>query len=230
MNVKGDGDNEGKKNAARSAVSLIEDGMTLGLGTGSTVGYAIEFLDERVREEGLDIEIVPSSNETTRKLIDRNISLKPFHDEVLDLYIDGADQFDAELNLIKGGGAAHAAEKVLAENAKRFICIVDESKETDVLDKPVPLEVLGLAQGYIKQELDRQGGEAFLRRGDGKDGAVITDNGNPVMDCDFGEISRPKELSRYLDGIAGIVEHGLFSEITDELHLGYRNDSEVLTR
>jgi ribose 5-phosphate isomerase A len=220
---------ESKKAAGESAASLIKDGMVVGLGTGSTVAWTIRKVGEMV-ESGLDILGVPTSYQAEALAIESGIRLTTLSQHpVLDLAIDGADQVDADLFVIKGGGAAHTREKVVACSAKKFVVVADESKYVEKLSHPVPVEVLPFAARLVERRLRELGGEPTLRLGKMKDGPVITDNGNFVMDVDFGEIVDPAALAARLCPISGLVEHGIFDNL-DELHLARAGKVKIIRR
>jgi ribose 5-phosphate isomerase A len=191
-----------KELAGRRAAEYVEDGMQVGLGTGSTVHYTILALGERKP----DISCAPTS-ERTRELATR-LGLRVLQpDEVgrLDLAIDGADEVDRHLNLIKGGGGAHTREKIVASMADRFIVVVDESKLVERLGAfGLPLEVLPFAPGIIAQRVRELGASRVTRR------AERSDNGNVLLDADFGAIEDPPALAMRLSEIPGLVEHGIF--------------------
>ncbi|HMK47912.1 MAG TPA: ribose-5-phosphate isomerase RpiA [Methanocella sp.] len=209
-----------KKNAAEKACDLVKDGMIVGLGTGSTVAYAIRLLGRRVREDGLGILGVPTSYASEALAIDCGITLTDLNTfQELDIAIDGADQIDASLNAIKGGGAAHTREKIVSCSAKQFVIVIDEKKFGRILDRPVPVEVIPYARKLVDKELTKIGGTCMVRTGTGKDGPVITENGNLVIDCSFGQIMEPAGLSRKMSNIAGLVEHGIFTNV-DVVYIG----------
>ena len=220
---------EGKKAAGESAASLIKEGMVVGLGTGSTVAWTIRKVGELV-ESGLDILGVPTSYQAEALAIESGIRLTTLSQHpVLDLAIDGADQVNADLFAIKGGGAAHTREKVVACSAKKFVVVADESKYVEKLGHPVPVEVLPFASKLVERRLRGLGGEPVLRLGMMKDGPVITDNGNFVIDVDFGVIIDPAALAASLCRIPGLVEHGIFDNL-DELHLARKSGVEIIKR
>lgn len=219
-----------KKNAAEKACDLIKDGMVVGLGTGSTAAYAITLLGRRVVEDGLDIVGVPTSYASEALAIRSGIPLVSLDEEPeLDIDIDGADQVDASLNAIKGGGAAHTREKIVSLSAKQFIVVADSKKMVDILAHPVPLEVLPYARRLVEKKVAELGGKCTVRTGSGKDGPVISDNGNIIMDCDFGKIETPALLGQELSQIAGIVEHGIFTNV-DLVYIGYEDRVEMRAR
>ncbi len=221
---------DAKKAVGESAAALVKDGMVVGLGTGSTVAWTIKNLGSRVRDEGLDILGVPTSYQAEALAIASGVRLTTLsQNPVLDLAIDGADQVDARLFAIKGGGAAHAREKVVSCSARRFVIVADESKYLEKMNHPVPVEVLPFASRFVEQRLKDIGGKPLLRIGMMKDGPVITDNGNFVMDVDFGVIEDPKALAARLSPIPGLVEHGIFDN-ADEVHLTRAGKVEVIRR
>lgn len=210
-----------KKNAGYRAAEYVEDGMVVGLGTGSTAKYAIEKIGKRMKEENLDIFGIPTSVETEKRARKAGIDIVELDKaDKIDLTIDGADEVDPEMNLIKGGGGALLREKIIAYNSRRYIVIVDPSKMVDALGESfdLPVEILSLWQDGIADQIEKLGCEAHLRRDDGT--PYKTDNGNNILDCDFGEIKDPKELSNKLDSIPGVIEHGLFLDISDKIIIG----------
>ena len=209
---------QAKRAAGRSAARAVEDGSVVGLGTGSTAAEAINRLGERV-DSGLDIRGVPTSYQSRRFAREAGIPLTTLTDTVPDIAIDGADQA-AGCDLVKGGGAAHAREKVVDAAADRLLVVVDPTKLTDRLDHPVPVEVLPDARVPVETAVEELGGEPTLRSAAQKDGPVVTDNGNLVLDCAFGPLDSPGALATDLDGVPGVVAHGLFVGLADELHVG----------
>ncbi len=219
---------DAKKAVGESAAALVKDGMVVGLGTGSTVAWTIKNLGARVKEEGLDILGVPTSYQAEALAIASGIRLTTLSQHpVLDLAIDGVDQVDFRLFAIKGGGAAHTREKVVSCSAKRFVVVADGSKYLEKMNHPVPVEVLPFAVKLVEARLKEMGGKPVLRIGKMKDGPVITDNGNFVMDVDFGVIEDPKGLAARLSPIPGLVEHGIFDNV-DELHLARAGKVEII--
>lgn len=218
-----------RKNAAVKACELVEDGMAVGLGTGSTTAYAIRELGRRV-DEGLDIVGVPTSYASEALAIECNIPLSTLAEcPELDIDIDGADQVDSSLNVIKGGGAAHTKEKIVSCSSKMFAVVIDGNKLKDVLNRGVPIEVLPYARRLVEKKIAGLGGKCTVRTGSGKDGPTISDNGNFIMDCDFGVINKPAALAEALAQIPGLVEHGIFTN-ADVVYVGYEDRVERLER
>lgn len=210
-----------KKQAAMRAVEMVEPGMTIGLGTGSTAAYFVALLGERVKA-GLQIRCVPTS-EATRKLAEeRGIQLTTLDETPeLDMTFDGADEIDGDLRMIKGGGGALLREKIVAMASDRVIIMVDQSKRVDQLGAfKVPVEVVPFGVtatqaliGLFAEEAGCQGAMSLRLDKDGK--PFVTDNGNYVVDCDFGLIDDPEELDDALRFVPGVVESGLFIDVCD---------------
>jgi ribose 5-phosphate isomerase A len=226
--MKRGGSAEAKRLAGESAAEAVENGMIVGLGTGSTAAQAIRALGERV-DSGLDIEGIPTSFQSRERASEAGIPLTTLDEATPDIAIDGADQF-AEEALVKGGGAAHAREKVVDSAADRFLVVADPTKEADALDHPVPVEVLPDARKPVTEGVEAIGGEPQLRAAERKDGPVVTDNGNLVLDCEFGEIASPDELAAELSALPGVVEHGLFVGLADEIHVGTADGVRVVPK
>jgi len=216
-----------KQAAGEKAAQLVKNNMVVGLGTGSTTAYAIKELGKRVAS-GLKILGVPTSYQSAFLATENGIPLTTLDEHpVLDIDIDGADQV-ANFAAIKGGGAAHTREKIVARSAKLFVVVVDESKVAEVLNHPVPLEVLPFARKLVIKQVAELGGKAVVRMGVNKDGPVISDNGNFILDADFGEIADPVSLDRELSLCTGIVEHGIFTKV-DVVYIGKKDGSvEIL--
>jgi ribose 5-phosphate isomerase A len=207
-----------KKMAALSALRLIEDGMVVGLGTGSTAEEFLIVLSERIKKEGLEIEGIPTSFRTKKKAIKLGIPITSLdeHPEP-DIAVDGADQVTERLHAIKGGGGAHTLEKIIAYASKKFVIIVDESKMSEKLSLPIPLEILTTSLPLVERRISELGGELNLREGSGKYGPVISENGNLIADAKFGTIAHPEKLERELNEIPGVIENGIFTRC-DEVH------------
>lgn len=223
--MKQGGSEEAKRRAGESAADTVEDGIVVGLGTGSTAAAAIRALGDRV-DAGLDIEGIPTSFQARERATEAAIPLTSLDEATPDIAIDGADQF-ADGDLIKGGGAAHAREKIVDAAADRFLVVADPTKEADVLDHPVPVELLADARRSAAAAIEELGGQPALRAAERKDGPIMTGNGNLVLDCDFGEITAPASLAADLSAIPGVIEHGLFVDLADEIHVGTATETRV---
>ena len=213
---------------ALHASKLVENGMKVGLGTGSTAYWLVFHLAERVRNEGLKFVGVPTSNKTRDQAQAEGLKLLSLDDAGrLDLTIDGADEFDQSMNLIKGGGGAHLQEKIVAFGSDQMVVIADESKKVNKLGKfPLPVEVLkfGSASTQIKIEelLVAQNYQDFTVRKRMKDEKpCITDEGNYIFDLELNEIEDPRSLCRDLNIIPGVVENGLFIDICSAVVVGH---------
>jgi len=196
---------EGKRLAGEKAIEFVEDGMVVGVGTGSTVAYFIDALG-RIRDRIAGA--VSSSEQSTERLRAHGIEVLDLNQTgPLPLYVDGADECDPHRRLIKGGGAALTREKVIAEASERFVCIIDPAKQVDVLGRfPLPIEVIPMARSLVARELvKRTGGQPVWREG------VLTDNGNWVLDLHGLAISDPVGLEAELNQIPGVVTVGLFA-------------------
>lgn len=209
-----------KKAAGEKAVEEIRSGMTIGLGSGSTVYYTMLKIGEEIKAGNLqNIRAIPSSTHTQILAGQVGIPLGSFEDSnKIDLTVDGADEVDENLNLIKGGGAAHLREKVLVQMSEKFVVVVDESKLSAKLGekRSVPLEVIKFAYPVIMSFVKRNNGNPKLRLST-ENKPVITDEGNYIIDADFGIIHDPYQLADILESRAGIVEHGLFLDLTSKI-------------
>ena len=224
MNLEKEQLEAAKKKAASKAVEHVKNGFIVGLGSGSTAAYAIESLGKRIRRERLNVLAVPTSYQAFLLAAHHGIPVTTLEEHpVLTVDIDGADQIDPDLNLIKGMGAALAREKIVASASKLKVIIADESKKVKVLgenDQPVPIEVLPFAISAVKRKIEAVGGKPSLREGKGKVGPVITDNGNAIIDASFGVIDNVAELELKLKMIPGVVETGLFIGLADTAYVG----------
>jgi len=222
-----------KKLAGEKAAEQIKDGMIVGLGTGSTIEYTLRKLGEMVKD-GLKIQGIPTSTHTKRIAKEENIPLTTLEENPeIDITIDGADEVDSYLNLIKGGGGALTREKIIAFNSKKVIIIVDDSKIVKALgiDFSLPVEVVKFGWKSTKKALEQFGWQPAkqsleeiactveLRKVMG-DEPFITDNGNYILDCEFQRIEEPEELEREINNVPGVVENGLFVNIVDEVIVG----------
>ena len=221
-----------KKRAALEAVKHVKDEFVVGLGSGSTAAYAIEEVGNRIEHEGLRVSGVPTSYQAFILAVKHGIPITTLEEHpTLDLTIDGADQIDRELNLIKGMGGALAREKIVAVASQELVIVADESKKVKVLGEnghPVPIEALPFATPVVMRKLKEIGGNPALREGKGKVGPVITDNGNVIIDANFKLIHKPAELERQLKGITGVVETGLFVKMANAVYLGKSSGVEKL--
>jgi ribose 5-phosphate isomerase A len=215
---------EEKKTAARASVDYVRDGMIVGLGTGSTAEHAIRFLAGRVRD-GLHIRAIASSIRSQQLAASLGISVHSLDEfPQLDLYIDGADEVDPQLNLIKGGGGALLREKIVASAAKRFVVIADSSKRVEVLGKfPLPVEVVAFAEALVARKVTALGATVRLRK-DAEGNPYRTDEGHRILDCQFVEIVDPPALARILSDMPGVMEHGLFIGMAEVVLFGRGNE------
>lgn len=219
-----------KRKAGEAAAGRVEDGMVLGLGTGSTVRYAIERVGARVKE-GWDLTGVPTSDATARLAEGLGIRLTTLDEHPrLNLAIDGADEVDPGLNLIKGLGGALLREKVVAAASETFLIAVDEGKLVEILGEkaPLPVEVLPFGARRTQARLQELGCRPQLRMEDRA--PFRTDNGNYVVHCDFGRIPDPKELARRLKEIPGVLEHGLFLDMAEAAFVGGTSEVTEMRR
>ncbi len=215
-----------KQAAARASLQFIKDGQVVGLGTGSTAAYFIQFLGERVKA-GLKIRGIPTSIHSQQLSEKYGIPLTTLDEvEQIDVDIDGADEFDPQLNLIKGGGGALLREKIVASASRKFVVVSDATKQVPVLGRfPLPVEVIPFAQTLLTREITAMGATVSLRKA--KDGTPYrTDEGHRILDCAFGQIPDPAALAKTLANMPGVVEHGLFIGMADVVLIG--KGSEVI--
>ena len=219
-----------KEAAASAALELVQPGQIVGLGSGSTATYFVKFLAERVRQ-GLKVTGIPTSQATKELAEQLGIPLTTLeaHPEI-DIDIDGADEIDPHLNLIKGGGGAFLREKVIASVSKRFVVIADSIKQVKQLGKfPLPVEVIAFAQSLISPQIQKLGAQVILRRH--ADGSVyVTDEGHHILDCTFGAINDPPALAAAIRKIPGVVEHGLFIGMAEMALIGRDGSITTLRR
>src|SRR5690348_62659 len=209
-----------KQAAARAAVQLVESGSVVGLGSGSTATFAIQFLSERVRG-GLKIVGIPTSQNTKHLAEQLGIPLTTLEENPnIDVDIDGADEIDPHLNLIKGGGGALLREKVIASASKRFVVVAESVKLVPHLGKfPLPVEVIPFAEPLVQRRIEVLGAKVSLRKY-AYGNPYVTDEGHHILDCNFGEISDPPALNAKLHEIPGLVEHGLFIGLAETAFVG----------
>jgi ribose 5-phosphate isomerase A len=220
-----------KKKAGYAAVDeFIKDGMVVGIGSGSTVVYAVERLVQRVKEEKLSVVCIPTSFQSIQLIVEGGLILGDLSRyPVIDVDIDGADEVDANLNLIKGGGACQTQEKIVASNSKILVVIADYRKDSKILGeqwkKGIPIEVIPGAYVPLMKKFAQMGGKPVLRMGKNKAGPVVTDNGNFILDVDFGLIKDPLSLEPKLKMNPGVVETGLFIGMTKKAYFGQADGS-----
>jgi ribose 5-phosphate isomerase A len=218
--------NEAKKRVASEAVKHVEDGFVVGLGSGSTAAYVIQELGRLIRQDGLQVMGVPSSSQAFLLAVRSGVPLTTLDEyPILDLAIDGADEVDKKLDMIKGGGGALTKEKIVASAAKQVVIVADETKLVEKLGTTfrVPVEVLPFALATVSAGIKELNGKLFLRESKGKVGAVVTDNGNYIVDVDFGAIADAEELNQRLKLIPGVIETGLFIGLADIVYLGKKD-------
>ena len=208
-----------KQMAAEAAAYLVEDGMAVGLGSGSTAAFAIRRLGARVAE-GLDIRGLPTSSQSEQLAREVGIPLLDFSEITsLDMTLDGADQFDPALNLIKGGGGALFREKIVAAASRRFIIFADHTKQVPCLGSfPLPVEVNPFGWQVVAEEIKNLCPRVVLRQS--ASGPFVTDNQGYILDCAFGEIPDPPALEAKLQAITGVVETGLFIGMAEMICMG----------
>ncbi len=218
-----------KRNAGYKAAEYVKDGDVLGLGTGSTTHYFIEKVGKKIEEEEIEVMGIPTSYQSSMLASRWNIPITSLEEHEIDLAVDGADEVDEEFNLIKGGGAAHTMEKIVDYSAKKFYVIVDPSKYVEQLGAfPVPVEVIPKAFKPVIRELEDMGGNCEIRMAEHKDGPVITDNGNFVIDTKFEKIESPAHMEIDLNTIPGVVENGIFSHMVDKVIIGTEDGTKEL--
>jgi ribose 5-phosphate isomerase A len=218
---------EAKRAAAARALEMVEDGMTLGLGTGSTAGWFVRLLSERIRREGLDVSGVATSSATVWLAQELGVPLLRLEDAArIDLTVDGADEIDDRLNLIKGGGAALLQEKIVAAASARMVVIADASKRVAQLGAfPLPVEIVRFGWtatralvARVLAEMDVEGREVTVRMG--ASGPLVTDEGHHILDLHLRRIGDPPTLAAALNALPGVVEHGLFIRMAEAAVLG----------
>lgn len=214
---------EAKKQVASEAVKHVKDNFIVGLGSGSTAAYVIHNIGQMIRQDGLKILGIPSSSQAMLLAVRSGIPLTTLDEHpIIDLTIDGADEVDRKLDMIKGGGGALTREKIVASAAKKVVIVADETKLVEKLGTTfrVPIEVLPFALGTVTKGIKELGGDPLLREGKRKVGAVVTDNGNYIVDVDFGPIDDAEDLNKGLKFISGVIETGIFLNMADIVYLG----------
>jgi ribose 5-phosphate isomerase A len=232
LNLKQDLTEIAKKNAAKEAAKHVKDGYIVGLGSGSTTAYAIEEIAKKMKKENLRILGIPTSYQAFTLAVKKGIPITTLEEHpTTDLTIDGADQIDPDLNLIKGMGGALTREKIVAQVSKKSIIVADESKKVRALgqnEQPIPIEVVPFAIPLVLRRISEIGGKPVLREGRGKVGPVLTDNFNAIIDATFGPLDQPSEMERTLKSLTGVVETGLFVETTNLAYIGKKTSVEKL--
>ncbi|ALV62455.1 Ribose 5-phosphate isomerase A [Thermococcus sp. 2319x1] len=225
---------EMKRMVAKEALKFIDDDMIIGLGTGSTTAYFIQMLGKMLMTGELeDVYGIPTSHQSRLLALENGVPVVALDEvDAIDIAIDGADEVDPHLNLIKGRGAALTMEKIIEYRAGTFIVLVDESKLVEYLGQkmPVPIEVIPAAWRAIKEELEVFNAKAELRMGVKKDGPVITDNGNFILDAKFERIEDPLDMEIELNNIPGVVENGIFADIADIVLVGTKDGVKRMER
>jgi len=223
----------GKKNAAIKAVEEnVKKNMIIGIGSGSTIVYAVQIIAEMNRKEDLNVKCIPSSYQSYQLILNNGLELASLDQyPEIDLVIDGADEIDKNLNLIKGGGGCLVQEKILASNSKNLVIIADFRKNSEKLGmnwkKGVPIEVIPMAYVPLMKKLKKMGGKPILRMAQSKSGPLITDNSNFIIDVDFGIIDNPVVLNNKILPIPGVVDTGFFINMASRAYIGQK-DGKVL--
>jgi ribose 5-phosphate isomerase A len=216
--------------AANRSLEYIEDGMTVGLGSGSTARYFVRKLGQRVRN-GMKVRGVPTSAKTSVLAREVGIPLADFSEiRELDVTVDGADEVDPSLNLIKGGGGALLREKIVASATNQMIIVCDSRKPVQRLGKfPLPVEVVSFGWQLVAYQIEKLGYQVEIRE-ESPGRPFLTSESNYILDCHFREIRDPAALSAKLDSVTGVVEHGLFVGLADLVIIGKSNGTETITR
>ncbi|MFI5125140.1 MAG: ribose-5-phosphate isomerase RpiA [Chitinophagales bacterium] len=220
-----------KQIAAEKAVSFLENGMTIGLGTGTTAWWAIEKIGEKIKKEGWKIRAIATSVRSEEQARSLGIPIFSFAEiGIIDVTIDGADEADGDLHLIKGGGGALLREKIVATNSRQMIVVADESKKVKTLGKfPLPVEVVLFGWERTFEKLRLLGCEPERRMN--REAPYLTDNGNYIVDCAFGKIEDPADLHERINAITGVVDNGLFINIASKLVLGLESgEARIISR
>jgi len=224
---------DAKIRAALEAVKHVKNGYVIGLGSGTTASYALKEIGKIIRQKNWKVLGVPTSHQAFLLAVDCGIPVTSLNEHPrLDLTIDGVDEVDQDLNMIKGMGGALTREKVVASASKQNVIVADETKLVKKLgvNHPVPVEVLPFALSTVESRIRKLGGKPILRVGEGKVGPVITDNGNFILDVWVKPIDEPKELDLNLKSIAGVVETGLFVGLAHVLYVGARSTIRKISR
>ena len=223
-----------KQEVGKAAAALVKSDSIVGLGTGSTTAYAIEYIGDRLASgEISNIVGIPTSFQAEVLAKKYGIPLTSLDAiDHIDIAIDGADEVDPQKNLIKGGGAAHTREKVVDSLAEQFVVVVDSGKLTDKLGSTflLPVEVIPMAMTPVMNSLEKLGGKPELRMGVKKAGPVVTDQGNLVIDVKFASIDDPAELEKTINNLPGVLENGLFVGVADIILIGEIKDGQPVVR
>jgi len=224
---------DAKRRAVLKALEPIKTGWIIGLGSGSTMSYAVKELTRLRRARHIEVAVVPTSYQIENLAIAHGLDIKSINEvRTIDYAIDGADQVqEGSLNVIKGGGGAMLREKIIDSAAQTLAIVVHAPKLSKYLggNQTVPVEVLPFAHRYVQSRIVKLGGRAKLRESANKVGPVITDNGNFLLDADFGRIRNPTLLERHLKAIPGLLETGLFLNMVDKVYVGSNNGVKLLT-
>lgn len=225
---------EAKTRSAKKVIDHIKSDMVIGIGSGSTAAEAIRLLGDKVLNgEISNIKAVPTSYQAIQEAVKAQIPLTTLDEHpVLDFGFDGADQIDDDLNAIKGGGGALLREKIVASCCREYVIIADQTKVTDVLgrDQPVYLEIHPMAVVPVSRKLRNMGAKPTIRQAIGKLGPVVTDNGNNLIDADFGPIHNPGYLNARLHSVQGVMETGLFIGYAQVAYIGTKSGVKTMTR
>ena len=224
----------GKKKAAFKAVEEnVKKGMILGIGSGSTVVYAVKKIAEINKIEDLNLKCIPTSFQSHQLIVENGLTLVTLDQyPEIDLDIDGADEIDKTLNLIKGGGGCLVQEKIVASSSKKLVIIADYRKNSKVLGenwkKGVPIEVIPFGYVPILKKLEKLGGKPVLRMAKAKAGPLVSDNGNFIIDVDFGLIENPSDINDKLLKIPGVVDTGLFVGMASKAYIGQKDGKVII--
>jgi ribose 5-phosphate isomerase A len=221
---------DAKRRAVLKALQPVRNGWIIGVGSGTTTAYALAEISRLARAKRFELSIVPTSHQIEHLAIAHGLRIRTMNEvHTVDYAIDGADQVEVpSLNVLKGGGGAMLREKIVDSSARKLAIVVDETKLSKHLGEkqPVPLEVLPLAYKSVQVKITNMGGRARLRESAGKVGPVLTDNGNFILDADFGSIAHPTQLDRRLKTLPGVLETGFFLKMVDCVYVG-RKDGKV---
>ncbi len=223
---------EMKKKAIREAIKFLKDGQIVGIGSGSTMELLLEEIRKYMIEKNIILGFVPASTQIYLKLVDLGLRVESLDAyPYLDITFDGADEVDIRKNALKGRGGALLREKILSYYSKKYVILVDKTKFSNKIGEKakVAIEVLPFALKPVIQELNKMGAKVNIRFGERiKDGPIITDNGNYIIDADFGIIEKPKELSESINNIKGVIENGIFYERITNIIIGDLEEAKVL--